>query len=61
MEEKQEEDPLPVQMDFFEYLDSPLKIKSDFEAITFFNSLSQDRKNDCLFGLLLMIARGELG
>ena len=41
---------IEFQTDFFAYLDNPLKIKSDFEAIVFFNSLSQSKKNAWLLG-----------
>ncbi len=50
-----------IQTDFFAYLDNPLKIKSDLEAIVFFNSLSQAKKNAWLLCLLLALARGYIG
>ncbi len=52
---------IEFQTDFFAYLDNPLKIKSDFEAIVFFNSLSQSKKNAWLLCLLLALARGYIG
>lgn len=50
-----------IQADFFAYLDNPLEIKSDLEAIVFFNSLSQAKKNAWLLCLLLALARGYIG
>gem|GEM_PF-3177744 len=50
----------PIQLDFFAYLDNPLKIESELEAIAFYNSLTQARKNAWLLCILLALARGDI-